>query len=101
VIKVAQPRIPCYKLGVKFGRSDVIKMFLRSGRSGIYFSVVQEGEFATGDEFKFLRGDGLNVGVQDVANLFTGPHAVNRDVILRALDSQLADQMKSFISGLL
>ena len=32
-----QPRMPCYKLGVKFGRMDVIKKFLASGRSGIYF----------------------------------------------------------------
>ena len=44
-----QPRMPCYKLGVKFGRMDVLKKFLASGRSGIYFKVLEEGEVGAGD----------------------------------------------------
>jgi MOSC domain-containing protein YiiM len=43
LVMVTQPRIPCYKLGVKFGRDDVVRRFLESGRSGIYFSVMKEG----------------------------------------------------------
>src|ERR671933_2847188 len=39
-----QPRMPCYKLGVKFGRMDIIRRFLASGRPGIYFKVLREGE---------------------------------------------------------
>jgi MOSC domain-containing protein YiiM len=38
-----QPRMPCYKLGVRFGRMDVIRRFMASGRPGIYFKVLQEG----------------------------------------------------------
>ncbi len=41
---VTQPRMPCYKLGIKFGRNDIIKRFLKSGRTGFYFSVLDEGE---------------------------------------------------------
>ena len=41
---VTQPRMPCYKLAIRFGRIDVVKKFLRSGRSGFYFSVEHEGE---------------------------------------------------------
>jgi MOSC domain-containing protein YiiM len=43
LVKVTQPRMPCYKLGIRFGRDDMVKRFLASGRSGIYFSVVEEG----------------------------------------------------------
>ena len=100
VIKATQPRLPCYKLGVKFGRSDVIKMFVRSGFSGIYFSVVEEGTLGAGDEIKHLRADGRGIKIQDVANLFSGLHPRDPEFIRRALDSQLADQMKMFIRGL-
>jgi MOSC domain-containing protein YiiM len=99
VVKVSQPRLPCYKLGVKFGRNDVIKIFLQSGFSGIYFSVSKEGELAVGDEIKFLRGDGLGIKVSDVANLFTGKGIRDNDFIERCMSSQLADQMKMFISS--
>jgi MOSC domain-containing protein YiiM len=36
VVTVTQPRIPCYKLGIRFGRDDIVKRFLASRRSGIY-----------------------------------------------------------------
>src|SRR5215831_6399229 len=41
IIMVRQPRIPCFKLAVKFRRNDILARFLRSGRSGFYFSVEQ------------------------------------------------------------
>lgn len=100
IIKAAQPRIPCYKLAVKFKRSDIIKRFLQSGRSGIYFSVVEEGELSPGDEIKFLRSDGLGIGVKAIADLFIERKKPDRELIRRALDSQLADQMKMFIRSL-
>src|SRR5712692_6598330 len=49
VLEVTQPRMPCYKLGIRFGRADMVKMFWTSGRSGIYFSVVDEGDIGAGD----------------------------------------------------
>lgn len=49
VLEVTQPRFPCYKLGIKFGREDILPLFLRSGRSGFYFSVAREGEVVAGD----------------------------------------------------
>lgn len=97
IVKVSQPRLPCFKLGIKFGRNDVIKTFVMSGLSGIYFSVVKEGELGVGDEIKYLGGDDCNISVSDVANLFNGKRARDKDFIERCLDSQLADQMKRFI----
>ena len=41
--------MPCYKLGIKFGRADVVKRFLASQRTGFYFAVLEEGEVGVGD----------------------------------------------------
>src|SRR5215472_7629178 len=53
-VMVTQPRLPCYKLGLKFGRDDMVKRMLASGRQGIYFKVVTEGEVAAGDPIVLL-----------------------------------------------
>jgi len=66
-----QPRMPCYKLGVKFGRMDMIKRFLASGLSGIYFRVIKEGELEQGDEIKLIKKDKNNVTVKDIVRLYT------------------------------
>jgi MOSC domain-containing protein YiiM len=64
-----QPRIPCYKLGVRFGRMDVIKRFLVSGRPGIYFKVSKEGEVETGDKIEIIKRDKNNATVKDIVRL--------------------------------
>jgi MOSC domain-containing protein YiiM len=51
---VTQPRMPCYKLGLKFGRNDIIKRFAKSGRSGFYLAVTQEGVIQTGDRIELV-----------------------------------------------
>ena len=65
-----QPRMPCYKLGVRFGRMDVIRRFMASGRPGIYFKVLKEGEVETGDKIKIIRRDKNNVTVKDIVRLY-------------------------------
>ena len=65
-----QPRMPCYKLGVRFGRMDVIRRFMVSARPGIYFKVLKEGEVQTGDKIKIIRRDKNNVTVKDIVCLY-------------------------------
>jgi MOSC domain-containing protein YiiM len=65
-----QPRMPCYKLGVRFGRMDVIRRFMSSRRPGIYFKVLEEGEVETGDKIKIIRRDKNNVTVKDIVRLY-------------------------------
>jgi MOSC domain-containing protein YiiM len=55
VVAVTQPRLPCFKLGVRFGRADIVKRFFASHRSGIYFSVIEEGLVNTGDAIEVVR----------------------------------------------
>ncbi len=69
-LTVTQPRLPCYKLAVKFGRDDIIKRFLESGRTGLYFAVTQEGEVGSGDSIETLSRDGNQLKVADVTRLY-------------------------------
>lgn len=67
---VTEPRMPCYKLALKFGRDDIIKRFLRSGRSGFYLAVLQEGDVGAGDEVEFIERDPHQVMVADIVRLY-------------------------------
>ena len=69
---VTQPRMPCYKLGLKFGRPDMVRQFLISGRSGWYFAVAREGEIGTGDVIELLQRDPSQVPVSDINLLHRG-----------------------------
>jgi MOSC domain-containing protein YiiM len=70
VAMVTQPRVPCYKLAAKFGREDIVKRFLASGRSGFYLKVLREGEVGAGDALELMSGDAHAVSVADVAKLY-------------------------------
>ena len=69
-IVVTQPRMPCYKLGIRFGKMDIIEKFLNSLRSGIYFRVTREGELTEGDEIKLLSRDKNGVSIRDIVRLY-------------------------------
>jgi MOSC domain-containing protein YiiM len=71
VVMVTQPRMPCYKLGIKFERDDMLKRFLSSLRSGFYFSVLEEGAVAAGDKIELLERDPNNVTVTDITKLYS------------------------------
>src|SRR6185369_16816806 len=58
-VMVTQPRLPCYKLAIKFGRPDILKRFLQSERTGFYFSVIEEGEVGVGDQLELLEKNNL------------------------------------------
>jgi len=70
-VMVTQPRIPCYKLALKFGRTDIIKRFLQSERTGFYLAVLKEGEVGIGDEFEPMVRDVHDVRVSDITRLYT------------------------------
>jgi MOSC domain-containing protein YiiM len=63
VVDVTQPRMPCYKLGIRFGRADMPKRFHASGRCGFYLAVLREGDVGAGDVWECIArtGDGISV----------------------------------------
>jgi MOSC domain-containing protein YiiM len=81
VLQVTQPRMPCYKLGIRFGRADMVKRFWISGLSGIYFSVVEEGDLGAGDAIEQVSAGPEDITVADVVRLFRGdekdPHKLH------------------------
>lgn len=72
VLQVTQPRMPCFKLGIRFGRPDMVRRFWHSGRSGIYFSVIDEGDVAAGDLIEKTAPGPEGVSVADVVKLYRG-----------------------------
>ena len=68
---VTEPRMPCSKLSVRFGRADMPKRFLQSQRTGLYFGVVEEGEVQAGDTLELLSKHPEGLSVADVTSLYT------------------------------
>ena len=84
VIVVRQPRIPCYKLAVKFKRDDILARFLRSGRSGFYFSVEKEGSVQAGDSFESLSHEPEAITIAEMNHLFADD-LYNRELLDKAI----------------
>ena len=69
-LMVTEPRMPCYKLGLKFGRDDILRRFLASRRTGFYFSVLKEGEVESGAAIEPLSRDVHGITVADITRLY-------------------------------
>jgi len=96
VVMVTEPRMPCYKLGIKFGRSDIVKKFLASERTGFYFAVLQEGEVAAGDPIELIEQTDHSVRVSDITRLYTGEKR-NLGLLRRAVEVEaLPESWKSY-----
>ena len=78
VVKVAQPRFPCFKLGIRFDRADMVKRFSASKRSGIYFSVVEEGLVDVGDTFERIHEDERRISIADINSAYENPRRQSR-----------------------
>lgn len=84
VVMVTEPRMPCYKLGIRFGRADIIKKFLASERTGFYLSVLREGEVGAGDQFELIENSKQSVRVSDITRLYTRDKH-NTELLRRAI----------------
>lgn len=69
-VVVTQPRLPCYKLGIRFQADDMVKHFLASGRTGFYLAVTREGEVGAGDQIIAIARDPKAVTVSDITRLY-------------------------------
>jgi len=77
---VTQPRLPCYKLGVRFQSDDMVKRFLASGRTGFYLAVTREGEVGTGDEVEVIAREPNGVPVSEITRLYIAKRYAEDDV---------------------
>jgi len=84
VIQVTQPRVPCFKLGIRMQRASFVKQFMRSGRVGFYVRVEEEGMLEPGSKFRCLSQDSERLTIQDAMQaLLPGPQ--QQTVLQRAL----------------
>ena len=79
-VVVTQPRLPCYKLGLKFQSDDMVRRFVASGRSGFYLAVTREGDVGAGDEIKVISRDENAVPVSEVTRLYIAKRYDGEDV---------------------
>jgi MOSC domain-containing protein YiiM len=95
-----QPRMPCYKLGVKFGRMDIIRQFMESKLTGIYFRVLKEGDIGSGDEIKLISRDENNVTVKDIVQLVSSEGdmaTIRRAVHIKALPEAWRQELLDYL----
>ena len=85
-VVVTQPRMPCFKLAMKFDRDDIVESFLEAGRPGFYLAVLQEGELGAGDTMERIHEDENRVSVVDMVRLYLDRHGeADRDLVERAV----------------
>jgi MOSC domain-containing protein YiiM len=103
-VMVVQPRLPCYKLGLKFRRDDILKRFLRSGRSGFYLSVLEEGDVAAGDPISLLQADEMQIPVTEITRLYqdrkSDPQAMRRLIQVKALPEDWREYFAELLENL-
>ena len=86
---ITQPRLPCYKLQVRFNRPEMTKLFYTSRRFGFYLKVVREGSLHAGAPISIVHRDENAVSVADLIALYTGdisdPELLQRAIRVEAL----------------
>lgn len=68
-VQVTEPRLPCYKLGIRFGRVDIVKRFLASRRTGFYFAVVRAGVVEAGQVFEQVHRPSHGITIADLTRV--------------------------------
>jgi MOSC domain-containing protein YiiM len=86
-VVVTQPRLPCYKLGIKFGQADMVKRFSKSRRTGFYLAVRKEGTVAGDDAIELLNRDPHQITIADLTHLFLRDDK-DLEMMRRALQSE-------------
>jgi MOSC domain-containing protein YiiM len=95
VVVVTEPRMPCYKLALKFGRPDMIKRFLASERTGFYLAVLREGEVGAGDSIA-IEASQDTLKVIDITRLYAREKS-NVGLLRRAIEVEaLPESWKSY-----
>jgi Uncharacterized protein conserved in bacteria len=100
ILQAAQPRFPCYKLGVKFNDIKVVKQFMEMNRPGVYFRVIKEGMIDIGDELKLVSQEKVLVSILELFELhderFPDPERVREILKVKSLSQNWKEMLKEF-----
>jgi MOSC domain-containing protein YiiM len=94
LLQVSQPRIPCYKIGIKLNSRDFPRMFSQSGLLGSYLRVIHDGEITPGDEIHKVHAEDNSMSIKDISNLLF-VDVKNIELMKKALDIKpLTEEIK-------
>jgi len=94
LLQVSQPRIPCYKIGIKLNSRDFPRMFSQSGLLGSYLRVIHDGEITSGDEIQKVHAENNSMSLKDISNLLF-VDVKNIELMKKALDIKpLTEEIK-------
>ena len=97
IIQVAQPRFPCFKLGIVFNSQKIVKQYLHTTYTGFYFRVLQKGCVKKGDKLSLIKQATNSMTVAEIYSIYT-TNKGNTEFIQRALNLKfLADRCKESI----
>jgi len=108
VLRVTEPRYPCFKLGLRLGDDDVVDRFVHANRPGFYLSVVQEGELRAGDAAAVVRAHPARLPVSELMRLraLSGPEDVDAlrgalavDAITEEWRGHLERRLEALLAG--
>jgi MOSC domain-containing protein YiiM len=88
--------MPCFKLGIQFERADMIKLFWKSGRSGVYFAIAEEGELGTTDNIELVEEHPARVAVADVVKVYKR-EITDPEMYARVMQAPIAGRWKEEI----
>ncbi|MEM9674347.1 MAG: MOSC domain-containing protein [Bacteroidota bacterium] len=97
-LQVTQPRMPCFKLGIRFGDPKMVKYFLERRQPGVYFSVAKEGLVKTGDELTLLQESDSPLTVVDIVRLYAFDKTDQEGLTLAADDPYLPPSWQEYFA---
>lgn len=97
-----QPRLPCFKLGIRFGDDRMVKRFMASRRSGFYFAIAKAGTLQAGDAIERVSRPSDPVTIADIVGMFAGdindPALARRAIAADALPTFWKDELRTAFS---
>ena len=101
LLEITQPRVPCFKLGLRAGVRRLPRAFVRHGRTGAYLRVLETGEFGAGDE---LVLESRGTMPHSLAELFAAVHDLGGPGRIEVLDAALgetalSDEWRALVEG--
>ena len=95
-LEVCQPRMPCFKLGMRFGDGRMLRRFAQASRPGVYFRIVTEGELGVGDDIEIVDRPDHGITIAQVSDAFL----LDRSLLPRVLEApQLAEALREMVAA--
>ena len=96
---VTQPRLPCYKLGIRFGDPQMVRRFLVSRRTGFYLAVAAEGELGAGDAIEIVERHPAAISIPELLRMYlkedVSPDRVREAVAIPALSDAWRTELQN------